>query len=122
MDAPEGASASGRLAANPAASSTGVAILVRGAAAEVKDVSEPKPAACRIPNRGVRRLVQVSLVLGDLALLGLALCLALRRDARPGWEETALGVLSLTFGAWLSCLALWLEEAPVADPASGPRA
>jgi hypothetical protein len=52
--------------------------------------------------------VQASLFLADAMLAGLAGWLALRTHGSQGWGGTALCLLALLLGAWLSCLAIWL--------------
>jgi len=90
----------------------GMAALIRGGNGEAK---EPKPAdkspaeECRPARRRSRILIQASLFVADLLVIGLVARLALVSHGRFGVIEVVLSILALTVGAWLSCLALWLK-------------
>ena len=56
------------------------------------------------------RLIQVSLFLADALLVGLATWMVLGSRGRLGWGGGFLCLAALSVGAWLSCLALWLER------------
>jgi hypothetical protein len=92
----------------------GMAALLRGGNGES---GEPKPAdkspaddgECRPARTRNRTLIQASLFVADLLVIGLVARLALVSHGRFGVIEVVLSVLALTVGAWLSCLALWLK-------------
>jgi hypothetical protein len=89
--------------------SPGVATLLRGGNHSPNPRAEPAPPPelpCRMRPR---RLVRVTLVLTDLLLLTVAAYLAFARVAPFGTGQTLLCCLCVLGGAWLSCLALWLE-------------
>jgi hypothetical protein len=70
----------------------------------------PGTPAARFNSRSRRRLVQGSLFLADLFLAALIVGLLWHIRGRLGFVALALCVLALALGAWLTCLALWLEK------------
>jgi len=89
-------------AAQPTSLSPGMATLLRGANGTAQ---APYPQ----PNLRHKRVLQVSLLLADLLLLGLALWLSLKGRGAFGTVGLVLCVLSVVLGAWLSCLALLVK-------------
>jgi hypothetical protein len=102
--------------AEPVSITPGVAALLRGGngtpqAALEADAEQPAQPAAAPPGK---RLLQASLVLADLLLLVFVTRLILAAHGPMGIIQLGLCVLALMVGAWLSCLALWLEgEHPV---------
>lgn len=92
----------------------GVAALLRGGngesngshAAGRSRLSEEEDSARRTRNRV---LIQASLFVADLLVIGLVARLAFVSHGQFGIDEVALSILALAVGAWLSCLALWLK-------------
>jgi ABC-type tungstate transport system substrate-binding protein len=70
----------------------------------------PGTPAAWFHSRTRRRLVQASLFLADLFLAALIVGLLLKIRGPLGFLALALCVLALALGAWLTCLALWLEK------------
>ncbi len=98
----------------PATLSPGVASLLRGANGESKSPSShPGPSgldSSAPPGRSrSRRLLRASLFLADLLLLTFAARLIFHAEGPLGLASIALGVVAVLLGAWLTCLALWLE-------------
>jgi hypothetical protein len=56
-----------------------------------------------------KRLIRGSLVLADITLVGLVVAYVVTTRHHFGLLETAVCVLAMGLGAWLACLALWLE-------------
>jgi hypothetical protein len=110
---------------NRASHSPGLAALLHGpnapadASSQAKPES-PQPAAESAPSLcgptplrlRRKRLFQASLVLGDVVLLGLAAGLFFNTSSHLGCLGAALCVAAVLMGAWLTCLALWLEHEP----------
>jgi len=92
----------------------GMAALLRGGNGEPSAEQQPAPetrSALATPGRtpGNKRLLQVSLWLADVVLIGLAARLVFQSSGSFGFLEAALCVAAVTVGAWLGCLAFWLE-------------
>jgi len=123
-------------AASPGAlsNSAGVARLLRGSVDEndsISPIAEPAqeaPAEAMVPanaasdeaNKPIpapvndevlawRRLVQLSLGVGDLTLLSIAAWMAFSRHPF-GVAEIILCSAAVIVGCWLACLAIWLEN------------
>ncbi len=90
-------------------SSPGLAGLVRGAVKT--DESATLGSRSSAPRRwlGRKRLLQASLVLGDLLLLGLAVRLVLTAHRPLDLLSIVLCSAAVLAGAWLTCLAFWLD-------------
>lgn len=56
-----------------------------------------------------KRLVQISMFVADLLLISLVMRLAFVSEGHFGVFEILLGILALSIGAWLSCLAIWMK-------------
>jgi hypothetical protein len=89
----------------------GMAALLRGGNGEdkgqeaiSKEVSEDVTGRAR-----KRMLIQGSLFVADILVIGLVARLAFVSHGQFGFVEVALSILALAIGAWLSCLALWLK-------------
>ena len=93
--------------------SPGMAALLRGgngAGGEPQNGDKSEQAEeSRAATRRKRLLIQVSLFVADLVVIGLVVRLAFVSHGRFGVIEAALSILALAIGAWLSCLALWLK-------------
>jgi len=92
----------------------GIAALLRGGNGEAKepkpgDEAQPADEEGRAVRTRNRRLIQASLFVADLLVIGLVARLAFVSHGRFGLIEIALSILALAVGAWLSCLALWLR-------------
>lgn len=91
----------------------GMAALLRGGNGHPNDAQPAESEATDAANRAAierrRKLVQISMFVADLLLIGLVMRLAFVSHGRFGWFEVALCILALGIGAWLSCLALWLK-------------
>ena len=59
--------------------------------------------------RKVKRVIRVSLVAGDLTILGLVAWVLLDSGRPLTSLEILIGVLAVATGAWLACLALYLD-------------
>ena len=57
----------------------------------------------------IKRVYQVSLIGADLLLLVYATWIATSKHVAFGLWEGALCVVAVAFGAWLACLAFWME-------------
>jgi len=94
--------------------SPGMAALLRGGNGEnngshparQSQLVEEEDSARRTRNRV---LIQASLFVADLLVIGLVARLAFVSHGKFGLVEVALSILALAVGAWLSCLALWLK-------------
>ena len=90
----------------------GMAALLRGGNGEGKEPEATKngEAAEDIAQRARKRmLIQGSLFIADLVVIGLVARLAFISHGQFGLIEVSLSILALAIGAWLSCLALWLK-------------
>jgi hypothetical protein len=90
----------------------GMAALLRGGNGEGKEPEATKngEAAEDIAQRARKRmLIQGSLFVADLVVIGLVARLAFISHGQFGLIEVSLSILALAIGAWLSCLALWLK-------------
>jgi hypothetical protein len=58
---------------------------------------------------GRSRLLRISLIVADVLLAGLAATLVFKSGGHFGFAEATLCVVALLLGAWLTCLALWLD-------------
>lgn len=58
---------------------------------------------------GRRRLVKVSLIAADISIVGLVAWLLLGSSKPLTNLEILISVLAMVFGAWLTCLALFLD-------------
>jgi hypothetical protein len=86
----------------------GMAALLRGGNGEGKE-TESEIAEDRAGRARKRMLIQGSLFVADILVIGLVARLAFVSHGHFGAMEVALSVLALAIGAWLSCLALWLK-------------
>ena len=115
MGEPKSSSPSSEPPALPVTTPGGVEALLRGGNGTPENeerrrgipMGQPAPL---FGSRAHRRLVQGSLLAADVILACLIVGLVLRVHGRLGWLALALCVVALGFGAWLTCLALWLEE------------
>jgi hypothetical protein len=86
----------------------GMAALLRGGNGEGNEpesvVGEDRTGRAR-----KRILIQASLFVADLLVIGLVARLTFVSHGQFGLFEVTLSILALTIGAWLSCLALWLK-------------
>jgi len=92
----------------------GMAALLRGGNGEPKEPhsddksqltdEESLPATLR-----KRKLIQASMFIADILLIGLVARLAFVSHGHFGLVEVALCILAIAIGAWLSCLALWMK-------------
>ena len=89
----------------------GMAALLRGGnGKEPQNGDKPQQAEESRAATGRKRLViQGSLFVADVLVIGLVVRLAFVSHGRFGVIEVALSILALAIGAWLSCLALWLK-------------
>jgi hypothetical protein len=92
----------------------GMAALLRGGNGDAKeqnltDQSPPIDSESLAAATRKRTLIQVSLFIADLVVLGLVMRLAFISHGHFGFFEITLCVFALAIGAWLSCLALWLK-------------
>lgn len=91
----------------------GIAALLRGGNGETKEKSaehklrEDAERLAALTRK--RKLVQISLLIADVLLIGLVARLALANHGHFGFLEVTLSVLAFAIGAWLSCLAFWLK-------------
>jgi len=67
------------------------------------------PAAVSLP-LGASPVVRGSLFLADALLVGLAVWMRAKAPGSLGGAGIALCLFALLLGAWLSCLALWLNR------------
>ncbi len=102
--------------AQPAASAgtpQGIAGLLRGAGSSPKSGDaqpESKLELYPLHRQSGRRLLRISLVVADVLLVGLAVFLV-RQMPRPlGFGGIVLCAAAMVIGAWLACLALWLDK------------
>ncbi len=88
-----------------------MATLLRVGEGDLKDKSEHPPVADPVSPLARRRLrlLQISLWVADLLLLGAATRLALNHRGAFGALDIALCVGAVLTGAWLACLACWLD-------------
>lgn len=96
----------------PAQVTPGMAALLRGGNGDARAHSQTGEADDPVKTRAAarkRKLIQVSLIVADLLLIGLVARLAFVSHGGFGFVEVSLCVVALTIGAWLSCLALWLK-------------
>ena len=84
----------------------GMAALLRGGNGDGKETEVGEDRAGRARKR---MLIQGSLIVADLLVIGLVARLAFVSHGQFGAMEVALSILALAIGAWLSCLALWLK-------------
>jgi hypothetical protein len=96
----------------------GVATLLRGVKDPVKpSLSIVQPLAKPQPRggeaaRGQSRSnlpMRISLVLADVVMIGLVAHIAFYRTEPLGWLELTLCIIAMVLGAWLACLALWVD-------------
>ncbi len=92
----------------------GMATLLRGSGGpktETKDQppANGQPSAPPTTPASRSRAVQISLIVADALLLALAARIVLKSNGHLGFIESALCVVALGLGAWLSCLALWRD-------------
>ena len=103
----------------PETGSTGVATLMRGVKTPAKpSLTIVQPLAKRQPRGGEAACGQsqrsnlpmrISLVLADLVMIGLVARMAFQSTEPLGWLELTLCILAMVLGAWLACLALWVD-------------
>jgi hypothetical protein len=84
--------------------SPGVGALLRGGNGKGAPTDGDSPGASR-RNSFWKRSIQISLVLADLVLLGLAARLAIKSGSRLGSTDLIFCVIALVLGAGLTCLA-----------------
>lgn len=95
--------------ARPAKLSPGMATLLRAGNGNGKEqIAAEEPERARV-HRSQIRVLRYSLLLADALLVVLALTLALRSKGGIGACEMLFCACALVLGAWLACLALWLE-------------
>ena len=99
-----------KVAETPANHSSGMAALLHGKKGETATAAPSPASAAPSALKKRLRLLQASLVLADLLLLGLVARLAFKPGVPLKFVELVLGFLAILTGAWLSCLALWLES------------
>jgi hypothetical protein len=90
----------------------GMAALLRGGNGEGKEpepTNKAEPAEDLTGKARKRMLIQGSLFVADLLVIGLVARLAFVSHGQFGAMEVVLSILALAIGAWLSCLALWLK-------------
>ena len=88
----------------------GMAALLRGGNGEGKEPTNKAETAEDLAARARKRmLIQASLFVADILVIGLVARLAFVSHGKFGVIEVALSILALALGAWLSCLALWLK-------------
>jgi hypothetical protein len=100
----KGSPPSDESAASPGNISPGMATLLRGG-----DHAGGTSSGWFGP-RSRRRLVQGSLFAADIFLAALIVGMLVKIRGPLGFLGLALCVLALALGAWLTCLALWLEK------------
>jgi len=62
-----------------------------------------------VTHSSIRKTIKVSLVAGDLAILGLVAWLLLGSGKPLTTTEILICALAVVLGAWLTCLALYLD-------------
>jgi len=89
----------------------GMAALLRGGNGEGKEPEATnKEGFEELAGRARKRLlIQGSLFVADLLVIGLVARLAFVSHGQFGLVEVVLSIFALAIGAWLSCLALWLK-------------
>jgi hypothetical protein len=73
------------------------------------EASKPVPVVANDEVLVWRRLVQLSLGVGDLTLISIAVWMAFSRQPF-GVAESILCSAAVVVGCWLACLAIWLEN------------
>ena len=97
---------------NPAADlSPGMGVLLRGGNGTPKGADQSENSQI-ISHRNARwkKLIQISLILADLVLLGLAGRLALKANGPLGSTDLAFCIIALVLGAGLTCLAFGWDK------------
>src|SRR5262245_37475770 len=85
----------------------GMAALLRGGNGEGKEPDPHKEVPEDLAGRARKRmLIQGSLFVADLLVIGLVARLAFVSHGQFGAMEIVLSIVALAIGAWLSCLAL----------------
>jgi len=103
--------ASADVTAKRASLSSGMGTLLRGGNGGPKAANEGESHAQISGTRGSwKRVVQMSLVLADLLLFGLAARILLRASRPLGPGDLTLCIIAVSLGAGLTCLALWLRS------------
>ena len=113
MKEPKTSAPSGQPAASLTGNSQGITKLLRGAGpSQTPGDSQPDPQLDLYPlhRQSGRRLLRISLVLADILLVGLAVFLVQQMPRPLGFGGIALCVGAMVIGAWLACLALWLDQ------------
>lgn len=91
----------------------GMAALLRGGNGAPKEPQNGDKAEqaeeSRAATRRKRLVIQASLFVADLVVIGLVARLAFVSHGQFGLIEVVLSILALAIGAWLSCLAVWLK-------------
>jgi hypothetical protein len=91
--------------------SPGVGVLLRGANGTPKAArTDEDSQGGRQRNFQWKRLIQLSLCLADLVLLGLAARLALKANGPMGGTDLTFCVIALVLGAGLTCLAFGWDK------------
>jgi hypothetical protein len=94
----------------PAPLALGMSVLLKreNGAAEHAEPPAPSSASPLLPTK---RLLQVSLFLADLLLMGLAIVVVIVARKPIGVAQALACSFAFLLGAWLSCLGLWLGQA-----------
>ena len=98
-------------ALQPVSITPGVASLLRVGNGASRPEPKPAPPSILSPlePQFAKRLVQVSLVAGDLLLLALVAWFWFGTGGNLSALQVLLCAIGILLGAWLSCLALWLD-------------
>jgi hypothetical protein len=75
----------------------------------VPEVPHQPDASARQAAVRHKSLVRISLIVADLCLFGFAALMVLGKRGSLSAVEIALCVVAVALGAWLTCLALWME-------------
>ena len=96
---------------SPAADlSPGMGVLLRGGNGTPKGAHQSENSQSSQRNSGWKKLIQISLILADLVLLGLAGRLALKANGPLGSTDLAFCIIALVLGAGLTCLAFGWDK------------
>jgi len=91
--------------------SAGMGVLLRGANGSPKEAgTEADAQGARGRKFAWKRVIQISLIIADLALLGLVARLALKAHGHLGAMDLAFCVFALVLGAGLTCLAFGWDK------------
>ena len=95
--------------AEKASVTPGMAALLSGGNGHTKNQPAPADAQNLATAVRKRKLIQASLFIADILLIGLVARLVFVSHGHFGLVEVALCILAMAIGAWLSCLALWMK-------------